>query len=86
MSGDDADRDRTPRGNPGRKNDSDRDKYRGIGYGLQILVGVGLGVLIGQWLDTKYGWGPWGTTVGAMLGLSGGLYLLIKDAMKINKD
>ena len=85
MPGDDAESDRAPRGASGKKADGGGDGYRGITYGVQILVGVGLGLLIGQWLDNRYGWGPWGTTVGAMLGLSGGLYLLIKDAIRMNK-
>ncbi len=57
-----------------------------LGIGLEIAVGVLLGVLIGRWLDGKYGWSPWGTVIGAMLGLSGGMYLLIKEALRMNKD
>ena len=57
-----------------------------LGLGLQMAVGVGLGVLIGGWLDRHYGWQPWGTTVGALLGLAGGMYLLIKEALRANKD
>ena len=57
-----------------------------VGVGLQIGVGVALGLMVGHWLDNKYQWGPWGTLVCTMLGLAGGMYLLIKDAMRINKD
>ena len=67
-----------------RNDDPNWGKY--VGVGLQILVGVGLGVLVGQWLDRKYGWEPWGVMIGSMVGLAGGMYLLIKDAMRINKD
>jgi hypothetical protein len=59
--------------------------YRGLAYGLQILVGVGLGYLAGRWLDSHYGWHN-GVIVGSLVGLAGGLYLLIKDAIRINKD
>jgi F0F1-type ATP synthase assembly protein I len=32
------------------------------------------------------GWSPWATVGFTMLGLIGGLYLLIKDAIKDNAD
>ena len=56
------------------------------GIGLQVAVGVFLGLIVGRWLDRRYHWDPWGALIGAMLGLASGLYLLIKDAIKINKD
>jgi len=56
------------------------------GSGLQMAVGVGLGLLIGRWLDNRYGWAPKGMTIGALLGLAAGMYLLIKDAIRMNKD
>jgi hypothetical protein len=33
----------------------------------------------------RYGWHN-GVIVGSLVGLAGGLYLLIKDAIRINKD
>jgi F0F1-type ATP synthase assembly protein I len=52
------------------------------GIGLQIGVGVGLGCLVGWWLDKKFGWSPWGIVVGSMLGLAAGMYLMIKETLK----
>jgi ATP synthase protein I len=66
------------------QNDQNWGRY--LGLGLEMAVGVGLGVLVGQWLDKRYGWSPWGMVVGASLGLVGGMYLLIKDAIRANKD
>ena len=63
---------------------SDWGKVLTIGF--EVAVGVALGYAIGHWLDRKYGWGPWGTLVGAMLGLAAGMYLLIKEALRMNKD
>ncbi len=60
-------------------------EYRGLAYGLQILVGVGLGYLVGRWLDSRYAWTN-GVVIGSLVGLAAGLYLLIKDAIRINKD
>ena len=70
------------------KSDKGNDPQHGnmAMVGLQVAVGVGLGIIVGTWLDKRYGWQPWGTTIGAMLGLGGGLYLLIKEGMRINKD
>ena len=55
------------------------------GTGSMIAVGAALGYFIGHWLDTHYGW-RWGAVIGAMLGVSAGMYMLIKDAIKMNKD
>jgi F0F1-type ATP synthase assembly protein I len=56
------------------------------GYGLQIAAGVGLGAWVGYWLDKRYHWSPWGVLVGSLLGLASGMYLLIRDALRMNKD
>ena len=55
------------------------------GAGLQIAVGVGLGFVVGWWLDKKFGTSPWFVLSGSMLGLASGMYLLIKDVMRMNK-
>ncbi len=58
-------------------------KYAGIG--LEMAVGVILGVVVGQWLDRKYHW-HFATVIGAVIGFTTGLYLLIKSANEINRD
>jgi F0F1-type ATP synthase assembly protein I len=57
-----------------------------LGLGLETAVGVGLGYLVGYWLDRKFGWAPWGVLVGTMAGVAGGMYLLIKEAIRMNRD
>ena len=57
-----------------------------LSLGMEMAIGVGLGYLVGWWLDKRYGWSPWGVTVGSLLGMAGGMYLLIKEALKANKD
>jgi len=64
-------------------NDGDKSA---LNYGLYPAVGVLLGMLIGYWLDHKFGWGTKGILTGAVLGMVGGMYLLIKEGMRIGKD
>jgi F0F1-type ATP synthase assembly protein I len=57
-----------------------------LGLGLETAVGVSLGYLIGHWLDGKFGWTPWGVLVGTMAGVAGGMYLLIKEGIRMNRE
>lgn len=59
---------------------------RFAGVGLEVGVGVGLGALIGYWIDKRFGFSPWGLLVGAMLGFAGGMYLLLKETLRMNRD
>jgi F0F1-type ATP synthase assembly protein I len=54
--------------------------------GLEIGVGAGLGALLGIWIDRKWHSAPWGVLLGTFLGISSGMYLLIKEAVKANKN
>ena len=69
------------------KHDSDDANWgRYAGVGLEVAVGVGLGAAIGYWLDKRFDTRPWCLVCGSMLGLAGGMYLLIKEVMKLNRD
>ena len=59
---------------------------RYLGIGLEIAIGVALGYVIGAWIDRRWDSSPWGVLAGTMIGLAGGLYLLIKDAIRMNRD
>lgn len=67
-------------------NEDESNWGRYLGLGLEMAVGVALGAVVGNWLDKRYGWSGRGTLVGALLGIAGGMYLLIKEAMRLNKD
>lgn len=55
------------------------------GIGLELAGAVGAMALLGYLVDRWLGTGPWGVVVGAMLGVAGGLYNLIKRALKENR-
>jgi F0F1-type ATP synthase assembly protein I len=57
-----------------------------IGVGSQVLVGVVMGLLAGQWLDKKFGWAPWGLIVCTLLGVTAGMYSMIREGMRVNRD
>ena len=59
---------------------------RYLGVGLETAVGAALGYFVGNWLDKRYGWHGNGTLVGVMVGVAGGMYLLIREAIRMNKD
>jgi ATP synthase protein I len=69
---------------PPEDQDTGWGKYLGIG--LEMAVGVGLGYLVGAWLDRRQGWSPWGVVIGTLVGMAAGMYLLIKEAMRINRN
>ncbi len=59
-------------------------KYLGIG--LEIAIGAIAGYFVGSWLDRRYGWNGHATLAGVMLGVGAGMYLLIREAIRMNKD
>jgi ATP synthase protein I len=54
--------------------------------GLEVAVGIALGWLVGSFVDRKLGSAPWGLLIGILVGCAAGMYLLIKEAIKMNKD
>ena len=55
---------------------------RNLAHGLEVAVGVGIGYLVGNWIDKKYGSAPWGLFICIMLGCAAGMYLLIKESVR----
>ena len=59
----------------------------GSDYRSLALVGTAVAelvapVLVGAWLDSRYGWSPWGATVGAVLGVGVSVAHLIRIGRK----
>jgi F0F1-type ATP synthase assembly protein I len=54
-------------------------RYSGVGL---ELAGATAGLaLIGYWVDGRFGTRPWGVVLGAIIGLVGGLYNLVKESL-----
>jgi len=66
--------------------DDDWGWGKGLTYGFEIAVGAGFGALIGSWWDKHHGTSPWGLIVCILVGCASGMYLLIKDINRMNKD
>lgn len=55
--------------------------YRFLGLGGETAAATVVLALGGWWIDQKYGSAPWGLVVGALMGIVGGLYVMIKTAL-----
>ena len=54
-------------------------RYSGVGL---ELAGATAGLaLVGYWVDTRFGTRPWGVVLGAIIGLVGGLYNLVRESV-----
>ncbi len=54
---------------------------RHSGIGIELAAAVAGFVLVGVWVDRHYGTAPWGVVIGAILGLLGGMYNLIRKSL-----
>lgn len=66
-----------------------RDVGPYLGLGLQLAITIVVMVLIGDWIDSKFGFHYVFTLIFGFLGIGAGLYNLIKtvnDLEKKNKD
>lgn len=46
--------------------------------GVQLAASTVAGLAVGNYLDTKWGWLPWLTIAGLILGFAGGLLNLVR--------
>lgn len=49
--------------------------------GLELAGVTAAFTLAGYWFDQRYGTQPWGILAGVVLGLTGGLYNLIRESL-----
>jgi len=51
------------------------------GIGIELAGAVAGMSLLGLWIDRHYDCGPWGVVIGATLGLTGGMYNMIRQSL-----
>lgn len=51
------------------------------GAGLQFAISILLFLYVGQWLDRRFGWTPWGTLLGVFIGAAAGFTSIYRRLM-----
>lgn len=55
-------------------------RYAGLGF--ELAASVLVLTLLGWWADRHFGSAPWGVLTGALIGLVGGMYNLVRQALE----
>ena len=64
------------------KKDGDRPSWlRFSGIGFEFVAAIAGFALVGYWVDRHWNIRPWGLVIGAVLGLIGGMYNLIRESL-----
>lgn len=58
------------------------DRWRYATSGLELVGILLVCIAIGYWIDHEAGSEPWGVLIGAVIGIVGGLFRFIWDAMR----
>ena len=58
-----------------------REWVRLSGLGIELAAAVAGFTLAGWWWDRHFGTAPWGLGIGLVLGMVGGMYNLIRQAL-----
>lgn len=82
-----AEEGKDPRSRTELREPRDREPWMRIGgVGLELAAAVGGFALFGYLLDRHYGSQPKGLLIGALLGLIGGFYNLIKTSLRASRE
>ncbi len=54
--------------------------------GWAIPVWLLVGIFAGRWVDTHWGWYPWATLAGALLGMIGAGFTVARAVQKVSAD
>lgn len=55
------------------------------GLGLEMGTAVGLGVLLGWWLDGRLGSSPWGLLAGVALGFASAVWMIWRSVAALQR-
>jgi len=62
--------------------DGERPSWlRFSGIGIEFVAAIAGFALLGYWVDRHWDISPWGLVIGAVLGLTGGMYNLIRESL-----
>jgi F0F1-type ATP synthase assembly protein I len=62
-----------------------RPPWAYVGLGFEIVVPIVLGLLLGLWLDTRWGTRPWLAVTGVLLGIAAGFYNFFRVVLGTTK-
>jgi F0F1-type ATP synthase assembly protein I len=72
--------------NGSSRTSSGREFYKYGGLGFEFVVIVGIFAFLGDWADRRWQCDPWGLLVGCGVGLTTGLYFLVKESNKMMRS
>lgn len=56
------------------------------GIGLDLAASVGVGTLLGWWIDRRFDTAPWGTIICASIGIIGGLLNFVRAGQRAARE
>lgn len=56
------------------------------GMGFDLAASVGVGMLLGWWIDRRFETGPWGTIICASMGIVGGLLNFVRAGQRAARE
>ena len=65
---------------------SEQQWVRLSGLGIELAAAVGGLTLAGYWWDRHFGTAPWGFWIGLIIGMVGGMYNLMRQALNAIRD